>query len=223
MLPRILEPEVMDSNEEALAYDAMDHSEVNDRFVDDFHAFHGAARGGRYLDLGTGTARIPIALCRKDLSARMVAVDLAPSMLAVARRNVDEAGLGGRITLELADAKTLEAEYGGFEAVLSNSIVHHIPEPESVFATMVRLVSPGGTLFVRDLTRPSSRAELDRLVHKYAGGESDHARVLFSESLHASLTVEEVRAMLAPLGVPSDAVAMTSDRHWTLAWRMAAR
>ncbi len=35
MLQRILEPELMDSPEEALAYDAMDHGEVNRKFVDD--------------------------------------------------------------------------------------------------------------------------------------------------------------------------------------------
>ena len=36
MLPRVLEPEVMDSPEEARDYDAMDHAEVNRRFVADF-------------------------------------------------------------------------------------------------------------------------------------------------------------------------------------------
>ncbi len=35
MLSRVLEPEVMDTPEQASAYDAMDHSEVNRRFVDD--------------------------------------------------------------------------------------------------------------------------------------------------------------------------------------------
>ena len=33
MLPRVLEPEVMDTAEEARDYDTMDHSEVNRRFV----------------------------------------------------------------------------------------------------------------------------------------------------------------------------------------------
>ena len=43
MLTRILEPEVMDSAEEARDYDAMDHGTVNRVFVADFLGF---ARGG---------------------------------------------------------------------------------------------------------------------------------------------------------------------------------
>src|SRR3954447_22645504 len=90
MIPRVLEPEAMDSPEEVRQYDAMDHSEVNDRFVADFLAAHGACRGGEILDVGTGTARIPIALARADAKARILALDLAENMLARAAENVAE-------------------------------------------------------------------------------------------------------------------------------------
>lgn len=211
--PRMLEPEVMDSPGEARDYDAMDHGEVNRRFVADFLAVHGACRGGPILDVGTGTARIPIELGRADPNARVVAIDLAPSMIELAGRNVRDAGLADRIALEVADAKSVRS--GPFEAVISNSIVHHIPEPAAVLAAMARALGTPGTLFVRDLARPNSREELDRLVQLYAGGESDHARQLFADSLHAALTVDEVRSLLRTLGLPGDGVAMTSDRHWT--------
>src|SRR3954468_23262314 len=100
MLPRVLEPEAMDTPEEARDYDAMDHREVNARFVADFLAAHGPCRGGSILDVGTGTAQIPIALCRDDPRALVVGLDLADAMLELARRNVDAAGLGDRIRLE---------------------------------------------------------------------------------------------------------------------------
>src|SRR5207253_1466615 len=74
-LSRILEPEVMDSAEEARDYDAMDHSAVNRVFVADFLAVWDGARP--ILDLGTGTAQIPIALCRQDSRATVTAVDAA--------------------------------------------------------------------------------------------------------------------------------------------------
>lgn len=219
MLPRVLEPEVMDSPEEARDYDAMDHAEVNARFVADFLALHGPCRGGTVLDVGTGTARIPIALCRADPAARLVAIDLSGHMLDLARRNVAAKGLEGRIELIRADAKAMGRPAGSCEAVVSNSIVHHIPEPARVLAEMAELVAPGGTLFVRDLARPSTRADLDRLVETYAGSESDHARRMFADSLHAALTAPEVRTLARDLGLPGGAVAMTSDRHWTLAWK----
>ena len=78
---RVLEPEAMDTAEEVRQYDAMDHGAVNRQFVDDFLAAHGACQGGLILDVGTGTARIPIALAKADSRARVLALDLSPTML----------------------------------------------------------------------------------------------------------------------------------------------
>src|SRR4051794_12790297 len=105
MLPRVLEPEVMDSAEEARDYDAMDHATVNAVFVADFLA----AWNGRnpLLDVGTGTAQIPIALARQSPTANLIAIDLADHMLALGRRNVERAGLSQRIRLERVDAKQM--------------------------------------------------------------------------------------------------------------------
>ncbi|MFO0959004.1 MAG: class I SAM-dependent methyltransferase [Isosphaeraceae bacterium] len=218
MLPRVLETEVMDTPEEAVEYDAMDHSAVNDRFVADLLEARGPVRGGRVLDIGTGTARIPIALANADPQARILGVDLARHMIDLGRRNVSRAGLDGRIELELVDAKGLPYADGGFHAVISNSIVHHIPQPASAMAEMARMVAPGGILFVRDLARPDTAENLDRLVGTYAGDESDRARGLFRDSLHAALTVDEVRGIVRGLALPPEGVRMTSDRHWTWTW-----
>lgn len=221
MLPRVLETEVMDTPEEASDYDAMDHSTVNDRFVADFLAFHGPCRSGRILDVGTGTARIPIALCRTDRAARVVGTDLSNEMLAVGRRNVEAAGLSDRIELQVVDAKMMSLPDASFESVMSNSIVHHIPDPAFVLREIARLVAPGGAIFVRDLARPASRDDLDRLVEQYAGNEVPRARDLFAASLHAALTVDELRRLLAAERLPAGEVAMTSDRHWTWMARRA--
>src|SRR5436305_1551876 len=122
MLPRTLEPEVMDSPEEARDYDAMDHAAVNDLFVADFRAAWDG--GSPVLDIGTGTAQIPIAFCRAVPAVRVVGVDAAAAMIAVGRENVARAGLADRIELKLADAKHLPLSDGSFGAVMSNSIVH---------------------------------------------------------------------------------------------------
>ncbi len=223
MIPRKLEPEVMDSPEEAQAYDAMNHAAVNESFVADFLAVHGPCRGGEILDVGTGTARIPIELCRVDARARVLAVDLSESMIALATANVREAGLGDRIRCRPEDAKSLRLAGPGFEAVVSNSIVHHIPEPTTVLREVSRLAAPGGTVFVRDLARPTSEFELARLVELYTGGESERGRLLFEDSLRAALTVGEVASLIENLGLPSSGVKLTSDRHWTWIWQRPER
>jgi ubiquinone/menaquinone biosynthesis C-methylase UbiE len=219
MLTRVLEPEAMDTPEEARDYDAMDHRGVNARFVADFLEAHGPCRGGEVLDVGTGTAQIPLALCAADPSARVLGIDLAAAMLDLGRANVAGAGLADRVRLALGDAKALGLVAGSFEAVISNSIVHHIADPLPVLSEMARMVAPGGTLLVRDLARPGTEAEVAHLVASYAGGEPPRARALFEASLHAALTLPEMRDLVRALGLPDDGVTMTSDRHWTWVWR----
>jgi len=213
MLPRILEPEVMDTPEEARDYDAMDHSAVNRVYVADFLAVWDGANP--ILDVGTGTAQIPIELCRQSSAARVVAIDLAEQMLRVGRENVRRAGLDSRIELRLVDAKGLPFADGSFGAVISNSIVHHIPQPAAVLAEMVRVAAPGAVLFVRDLLRPPDEMALLRLVAAYAGDANDHQRQMFADSLHAALTLDEIRQMVARLGFDAETVQQTTDRHGT--------
>ena len=222
MLDRVLEAEVMDRPEEAREYDAMDFAEVNSRFVADFLAAHGPGRGGEILDVGTGTARVPIALCRADRMVRVLGVDLAGPMIELARRNVLKAELADRIRFARGDAKNLPFPDGRFEAVICNTIVHHIPDPGPALAEMARLVAPGGTLMVRDLARPEGPEALDALVALHAGSEPPAARALFRDSLHASLTIEEGRGLVRALGLDESGLAMTSDRHWTWTWRKPA-
>lgn len=212
-LARILEPEVMDSADEAQAYDAMDHQAVNQAFVADLLAC--GPLSGDILDLGTGTARIPILLCQQAPGVRVMAADLAIAMLELARYNVEIAGLRDRIVLDHVDAKQLPYPNDRFNCVISNSIIHHVPEPIVVFREAVRVVKPKGLLFFRDLARPDSNAQLECLVETYAANEDELARKMFAASLHAALTVQEVQALVATLGFDPTTVTMTSDRHWT--------
>jgi ubiquinone/menaquinone biosynthesis C-methylase UbiE len=212
-LDRTLEPEVMDTLEEALAYDAMDHADVNQQFVADLLATIGEGRD--ILDLGAGTGQIPIELCRQCAECRVLAVDLSVSMLDTARINIELAGLMDRIALDRADAKALPYDDEQFHSTISNSIVHHVAEPLPVLSEALRVTAGGGRIFFRDLLRPGDEGKLESLVEQYAGGEEEHARRMFRESLHAALTIEELRALVEQLGYPGDSVTQTTDRHWT--------
>ncbi len=227
MLPRTPEPELMLSVGEVVAYDQMDHAAVNQRFVDDLlEAWQGRKNFIQYdlagpgmppidvVDLGTGTAQIPILLCQQDEDARCVAVDGSPAMLDVAIQNIDIAGLRDRISLQRASANSLP-NLGRFDIVMSNSLVHHLHNPEGLFASIRSLLSECGLVFFRDLTRPATEAELESIVSQYAGDEASEAQRMFRESLHAAFTVDEICAFVEQNGYDPTGVTMTSDRHWT--------
>lgn len=227
MIARILETELMDTFDDARQYDAMDHAAVNAQFVADLLAaltdwslqqpVRSKPAPTKILDLGAGTAQIPIELARRAPKVHIVAVDAAESMLALARRNIATSGSYDRIELVLVDAKRLPFDTASFPVVISNSIVHHIPEPREVIAEAIRVTAPGGLLFHRDLARPRDEARLNHLVATYAGDATTYQRKLFADSLRAALTLEEVQQLVAQLGLAPDTVRLTSDRHWTWA------
>ena len=213
-LPRMLEPESMDSLDEAQAYDAMDHRQVNAQFAAELLAAVGGPVGD-VLDLGTGTAQIPVVVCQQAPACRVMAMDSSIPMLEIARYNIEVGGVRDRVQLAHGDARRLPYADAMFDVVMSNSIVHHLDDPAPVFREAVRVTKPGGRLFFRDLLRPATAAKVEELVEQYAGGEEDLARELLRASLHAALRLDEIAALVEPLGLSDSQLAATSDRHWT--------
>lgn len=219
MLQRVLEPEVMDTPEEARDYNNMDHSAVNSAFADDLIQFAQSVDAPikDVLDLGTGTALIPVTLCGKVDDCRIMAIDMAVHMLELARYNIEAEGLIDRVTLAKVDAKEMPYEDGMFDVLMSNSIVHHIPEPIHCLREAVRVTAFGGILFVRDLLRPDTEEEVKRLVQLYTGEENEHSQKMFDDSLRAALSLDEIRTMVESFGFDPETVQATTDRHWTWA------
>lgn len=222
MLPRVLEPEVMETADEADEYDRMSHQTVNRVFVDDLLTALAPllpASPLRVFDAGTGTALIPIELAQRLADCSILAADAAEEMLRIGRENVARAGLADRIELGLRDCKALPETDALFDIVMSNSLVHHLPAATDMFRECWRILKPGGLLFVRDLYRPTTTDEVERLVATYAGQENPTQQQLFRQSLHAALTVAEVEELLDAAGLSMAQVGMTSDRHWTVVSR----
>ncbi|MCA8982826.1 MAG: class I SAM-dependent methyltransferase [Planctomycetaceae bacterium] len=219
MLPRVLEPEVMDDEAEVAEYDAMPHDDVNARFVEDFLVRFppGAIATATVLDLGTGTALIPLLLLQREPGLRVTAVDRSAAMLRMAARHACRFGQQERLDLVEADVCRLPFADRSFDMVLSNSLLHHLPEPVRCLREAARVLRPGGMLFLRDLFRPETDADVERLVALHAGRETEAQRQLLRQSLHAALTVPEIEACCRQIAELNLAVATSSDRHWTLA------
>jgi ubiquinone/menaquinone biosynthesis C-methylase UbiE len=220
MLERILEQEVLDSERDALEYASFDHSAVNAEFV--ASAVELAPASGLVLDVGTGPGDISILLARRVPRLRVVAIDLGEHMLALARANVARAGLTQQIEIARLDAKATGLPPAHFDMVICNSLVHHIPDPELLFRELKRLLRPHAAVFIKDLHRPASKAELEQLVDTYARGSTAYQRQSFFDSLHSGLTVSEIQAICERIDWRDVHVRRCSDRHWCVERRASS-
>ncbi|HEY5658536.1 MAG TPA: class I SAM-dependent methyltransferase [Myxococcota bacterium] len=219
-MQRVLEPEVMDTAEEADAYAAMDHSEANAAFVE--RLFEIGARG-RMLDIGTGPGQIPLLVCARDPDARVTGVDLSEKMLRHARAARAASPFAERLAYRLSDAKALDFPDAHFDTVYSNTILHHIPDPAPFLREARRVLRPGGALLIRDLFRPDTLERAEELVQRHAGTATRAQQALFRESLCAALTPQELRGVADAAGLARAEIVVDTDRHVSLQLRAAAR
>jgi ubiquinone/menaquinone biosynthesis C-methylase UbiE len=87
----------------------------------------------RVLDLGTGTGRAAFLLARRYPEAEVVGVDIAPAMLAEARR-LTPSELKGRVRFEGADAEHLPYPDSSFDLVSLANMIPFFPELRRVTA-----------------------------------------------------------------------------------------
>ena len=212
-MKRIPEAERMDQPVAADAYARADFADVNTRFVEDVAQALAGLSPKRLLDLGSGPGDIPITLARAQVAPMVVAVDAASAMLKWASRRIATHLSGGPIALVQADAKVLPFGDGAFDAIVSNSILHHVADPHLFWCEVRRLLAPRGRIFMRDLKRPDSIADAHAFVDEYARDESDELQGEFFRSLCAAYTLDEVREQLRAGGLASLDVSVSSDRH----------
>ena len=84
-----------------------------------------------------------------------------------------------------------------------------------MFLEIARIARPAAPILIRDLVRPETHGALERLLKAHAARWSPLQRTLFSDSLHAALTLEEVRELLDDCGLSDVKVTQVSDRHWS--------
>lgn len=109
---------------------------------------------GRILDICAGTGELTAALAQVARPARLVAVDLVPEMLSVARAKLAPAGVPGAIEFVVADAERLPFSEGEFDAVVVAFGVRNLRSRPRAFAEFRRVLSPGGRCVVLELARP---------------------------------------------------------------------
>ncbi|MEK7761340.1 MAG: class I SAM-dependent methyltransferase [Nitrospirota bacterium] len=215
MMPRVLEPELMDDPEQALVYAQADFEQENQGFVDRFREYFPEFAAGHILDLGCGPGDIPVRFARALPSCRITGVDASEPMVRLAKEAVREAGLSNRITFRCERFEDL-AGVSTVDAAISNSLLHHVPNPLQFWHKLRLAVKPGSPVLVMDLLRPESPEEAQAIVDRYASGAPDILRRDFYNSLLAAFTEDEIGAQLARMNLTRLLIDVVDDRHWVV-------
>jgi demethylmenaquinone methyltransferase / 2-methoxy-6-polyprenyl-1,4-benzoquinol methylase len=107
-------------------------------------------RGGRLLDVATGTGDIGYEALRADPSALVVGLDLTPEMMVVGRHK--HQGLAFPFTE--GDGLTLPFGDNTFDATASGFMMRNVVDVGTAFAEQLRVVKPGGRVVCLEITLP---------------------------------------------------------------------
>jgi len=119
----------------------------------------GRLRSGEcVLDLGCGAGTDTLVAAQMvGPGGRVTGIDMTPEMLDRARASAAEMGLDN-VELVEGEVESLPFASESFDVVISNGVIDLIPDKESVFAEIHRVLRPGGRIQIADVTlqRPVS-------------------------------------------------------------------
>ncbi len=213
-MERVVEPELMNDPEQVLAYSNADFEEAHQSVIENFsQIFPNIGPLQQVLDLGCGSGDVTVRFAQRYTDCHIDAVDGAEEMLKQAERLIKEHSLTQRITLHLQQLPNCTFENTIFDAIISNSLLHHLHEPQHLWSMINQFATSDTVIYICDLYRPDSTEIAQQLVDQYAGNEPEVLRKDFYNSLLAAFTPDEVHAQINIAKLDSLLIDKVSDRH----------
>lgn len=215
-MKRVLEPELMEDQAQVTAYAQADFSVPHNDFVQRVVAMvNEPTFFGKALDLGCGPGDISRRLALAMPYCTVDAVDGSKAMLAYAL-NSTAPELQTRLKFidgKLPNLRLAETDY---DLIISNSLLHHLSDPQTLWQTVSRFAKSGTRIMVMDLLRPKTTDIAQTMVAKYAENEPDILQRDFYYSLLAAFTLDEIEHQLLQAELKLK-VEQISDRHVVIA------
>jgi len=216
-MKRIAEPQLMNEPDQIKAYAMANFDQPHDQFIELLLSYFPGLlniQTGQALDLGCGPADITRRFANALMQFEIQAVDAAENMIKMATVLNLQQGLRARITLHTAYINQLELPLKLFDIIFSNSLLHHLDQPQDIWRTIEQYSQSGTRIFVMDLLRPKNKAQAAHLVQCYAANEPDILQHDFYHSLCAAYRIDEVQQQLMQCGLHYCQIRSVSDRHF---------
>lgn len=172
--------------------------------------------GARVLDVGCGGGLLSEALAKEG--AQVVAIDLAPELIKVARLHRLESGVEVDYRVQAVEALADEAP-ASFDAITCMEMLEHVPDPAAIIAACERLLKPGGRLFLSTLNRTPAAFALAIVGAEYI------ARMLPKGTHHYQdfIKPSELAGWVRTAGLQLEDVSGLAYEPWRNAARIASR
>jgi 2-polyprenyl-6-hydroxyphenyl methylase / 3-demethylubiquinone-9 3-methyltransferase len=136
--------------------------------------------GAKVADIGCGGGLLAEGLTRRG--AHVTAIDMAGTMLDVARLHAQSTGLVIDYRQQTV-AELAAASPGAFDVVCCMELIEHVPDAAALVASLSLLLRPGGTLFVSTISRTPKAFALAIVAAEYvlglvAKGTHEYARLV---------------------------------------------
>ncbi len=138
-------------------------------------------RGGRYLDIGTGTGDLVFEILDQSHNVLIDGIDPSEQMLEIARAKATVRDVGDAVSFLTADALNLPMEGAIFDGIVSGFCFRNIERRKKALEEMLRVLKPGGKLVILEATYPANPlirlgytlyTPLVPLIGKFLGGGS---------------------------------------------------
>ena len=195
-MKRELESEIVKSEGDArefniLSWERQAHARA---FLKKYLAY---CKGNKVLDVGSGFATLAIYAASLNEKYTVDCVELSDETNKIARENIREKSLENRIKIIKTDAKNMELPSNNYDIAICCDMLHHIEEPVYVINEMVRVVKADGSILIRDVLRPESKTELERIIMERAEdiGNTNTDKTV-RESAIAALSLDEIKKIV---------------------------
>ena len=211
-MKRKLEPELMEDAEQVNVYAKADFSAPHNAFIEHLKSvIDNPEFCQTALDLGCGPGDITQRFARAFPLSQVHALDGSAAMLDYAKANLPE-DLTDRLSFFHHRLPNVQLPDASYPVIYSNSLLHHLPNPQTLWDTVRQFSSCGTRIVIMDLLRPRSVDDAQNLVTTYASQEPAILQHDFYHSLLAAFTLDEIQEQLKQAKLPFQSEQI-SDRH----------